>query len=117
MKADIYREALERIIKTEIDDGALMMIVIARAALTRAAETDDWQPISTPPDEKAKCLFWVVPLEAHEAYTSSNGKPIVANFLPHVHMGLYRSWSALSKATHWMPLPSSPNQTDTTNRD
>ena len=66
-----------------------------------------WQPIETAPKD-GDALFWVVPKTADETYLDSNNKPIVTNHEPYLHMGRRGSWSSLSKATHWRPLPAPP---------
>lgn len=68
---------------------------------------NDWQPIETAPrDEEA--FFWVVPKTPEEAYVNTAGDPIFGTFRPYLHRGKFKSWSSLSKATHWMPLPDPP---------
>lgn len=80
---------------------------------TRAAdETSGWRPIGTAPAPKGiPALFWVVPKPADECYADTDGNPIVSpltegriQFCPFGH------WSALSKATHWMPAPLPPEK-------
>lgn len=70
-----------------------------------------WQPIETAPRD-ADLLFWVVSKSAEEAYVDSSGKPIVSHAPPRLHRGRFGSWSALSKATHWRPLPEPPPTLD-----
>ena len=68
-----------------------------------------WQPIET-----CNCsihdelFFWIVPKTADETYRDTSGNPIVATFSGYIHRGKLRTWGGLSKATHWMPLPSPP---------
>ena len=69
----------------------------------------DWQPIVTAPQEEP-VLFWVVPKTADEAFVNSRGDPIVGVFAPYIFFGRFECWSSLSKATHWMPLPSPPTE-------
>lgn len=68
----------------------------------------NWQPIDTAP-RYGMALFWVVPKTADEAYCDTSGNPITyTDPSGWVFMGRYRTWSAMSKATHWMPLPTRP---------
>lgn len=53
-------------------------------------------------------FFWIVPKNAAEAYTDTSGRPLVVDHAPYLHKGRYGTWGALSKATHWMPLPLPP---------
>lgn len=70
-----------------------------------------WREIETAPRD-CVALFWVVPKEPAESYCDTSGKPIVAKFEPYLHRGRFGTWSALSKATHWMPareIPAPPS--------
>lgn len=72
-------------------------------------EFSTWQPIeSSPKDAHTRSLFWVVAKTADEAWCDSRGQPVVGDVVPNVRCGLYGTWSALCKATHWMPLPPPP---------
>ena len=78
------------------------------ALIASAQETPDgWQPIETAPKD-ADVFFWVVPKTPDEAYTDTSGKPICVQHPPYLLRGKLRTWGALSKATHWMPLPVPP---------
>ena len=56
------------------------------------------------PEEGEKVFYWVVP---SSGFSDTSGNPILAT-KPHLHIGTYRSWGALYRATHWMPLPNPP---------
>lgn len=73
----------------------------------------EWQDITTAPRD-GTALFWIVPKTAEESYCDTDGKPIVGVFRAYLKMGSYNCWGALSKATHWMPLPSPPVDEGTT---
>jgi hypothetical protein len=78
---------------------------IARAASPAPA----WQPIETAPTNEA-VDFWIVPKTAAESYVDTSGKPIVSrSSSPHRFTGRFKTWGALYKATHWMPLPPPPS--------
>jgi hypothetical protein len=69
-----------------------------------------WQPISTAP-RKDRAMFWVrVRTVKDPHFTDTDGRPILAaqDLPPYVHIGPYGSWSSLSMATHWMPIPTAP---------
>lgn len=69
--------------------------------------SDAWRPIDTAPRSE-KAIFWIVPKLPEEAFVNSQGHPIFSTYTPQLHVGIYGSWSSLSKATHWMPLPTPP---------
>lgn len=79
----------------------------APVAPTMTAPTRDWQSISTAPKD-IEVFFWIVPRTADESYTDTSGRPITASFTPYLLKGKHGWWSALAKATHWMPLPAGP---------
>jgi hypothetical protein len=81
-----------------------------------ASPADPWQPIETAP-RNAEVFFWIVPKTPEESYTDSSGKPIVGDFQPFLHRGKFKTWGGLSKATHWMPLPTPPRATGEGARD
>ena len=64
----------------------------------------NWQPIDTAP-RRGEAFFWIVPKTADETYYDTSGKPILANVQPFWKLCQFGWWSALMKATHWMPLP------------
>lgn len=70
-----------------------------------------WRPIETAPRDE-EVFFWLVPKRPEEAYLDTSGNPIVSGHRPYLHRGRVNSWPALSKATHWMPLPPAPHSTD-----
>jgi len=81
---------------------------IATTSRREARVGQQWQPIETAPREEI-VHFWIVPKTADETYRDTSGDPIVCNHVPYLHKGRYASWGALSKATHWMPLPQAPD--------
>jgi hypothetical protein len=88
-------------------------LVAERAALVaeRAAwqqGVPQWQPIETAPKEE-DVWFWCVPKTAAEAFVDTSGHPIVGTHQPYLHRGKWNTWSSLTKATHWMPLPAPPD--------
>lgn len=70
-----------------------------------------WQPIETLTDPDREVFLWCVPKTVDETYVDTSGRPIVSNHQPYLHRGKLKSWGALSKATHWMPLPDPPTGT------
>ncbi len=70
----------------------------------------EWQPIETLHADlvNTRLFFWIVPKTPEEAYCNTSGDPIFGTFEPYLMIGKYKSWSSLSKATHWMPLPAAP---------
>lgn len=59
----------------------------------------NWQPIETAPTD-VRVIFWLEPLDlANRDFCGLSG----------VFLGRFKSWPALSKATHWMPLPGCPS--------
>lgn len=89
--------------------------------LYRDVEVVDYEPCnpwrsidSAPRDEYL--MFWIVPLGVDDCYTDTSGNPIRIDFKPHIMLNKYGRWSALSKATHWMPLPIPPNDKDLARR-
>lgn len=71
-------------------------------------EPQGWQPIETAPRDE-EVFFWVVPKTPEEAFIDTSGKSIFGTHGPHWHRGRLKTWSSLSKATHWMPLPAPPD--------
>jgi Protein of unknown function (DUF551) len=81
------------------------------AALSSAAPArETWQPIETLPESRhnEQMLFWVIPKPPEECPRDTSGNSIFGGGQPHIEMIKFRCWSSLSKATHWMPLPSPP---------
>lgn len=66
-----------------------------------------WQLMDSAPRD-IECLFVIVPKTADESYVNTNDKPIVSAFEPCIDKCKYGSWSSLSKAVLWMPLPRIP---------
>jgi hypothetical protein len=93
------------------DIPAAIAVLRADGELWEALQTDiacmGWRQIDTAPRDR-EALFWVVPKPPEDTYVDSAGHPIVVTFTPYLFKGHYGSWSSLSKATHWMPLPTSP---------
>lgn len=83
--------------------------ILAAAVAILDEPTEVWRPIETAPRDE-ECFFWVVHKDETEAFTDTDGRPIIASGDPYLHKGKYGSWSALSKATHWMRLPSPPQR-------
>lgn len=74
-----------------------------------AAPRGQWLPIAEYDRAVSpEALFWLVPKSADESYTDTSGKPIVASFKSYMVHGRYGCWSALTKATHFYPLPAAP---------
>ncbi len=71
----------------------------------------NWQPIETAPENET-CLFWIIPRPPEECWCNTSGEPIYSWSKPEVRMTRKECWSALDKATHWMPLPGAPNVWD-----
>jgi hypothetical protein len=69
---------------------------------------DGWLPISTVPNGHEEFEFWVEPKLPGESYVDTSGTPIVSTNLGFRHIGKYRTWGSLSKATHWRRCPSPP---------
>jgi hypothetical protein len=69
---------------------------------------DGWLPISTVPNGHEEFEFWVEPKVPGESYVDTSGTPIVSTGLGFRHIGKYRTWGSLSKATHWRRCPSPP---------
>ena len=68
-----------------------------------------WQPIETAPRDGSTAVFWIVPVQEHEArYADTSGNPMFGTHKPYMEMTVYGRWSSLSRATHWMPLPAPP---------
>ena len=64
----------------------------------------EWQPIATFPKDLTTGIFWVEALTADDPhFVNTSGEPILSRVKPHIHIGHYRGWSSLEKATHWMP--------------
>ena len=81
------------------------------SATPEPAPPSGWQPIATLPIHRHEdqLFFWVVPKPPEEAYCNTSGDPIVGTFTPYRFLGKYKTWSSLSKATHWaQPLPIGP---------
>jgi hypothetical protein len=78
--------------------------------LRKAVETrdDGWLPISTVPNGHEEFEFWVEPKLPGESFVDTSGTPIVSTGLGFRHIGKYRTWGSLSKATHWRRCPSPP---------
>ena len=66
-----------------------------------------WRAIESAPKDR-EVFFWCVPKTPDEAYMDTSGNSIFSIHEPFLHRGHFGSWSSLSKATHWMPLPSAP---------
>ena len=79
---------------------------------SRPAETR-WHPIDARTPREDRVFFWVVPKTADESYTNTSGEPITSNHKGYRHEGKWGTWGALSKPTHWMPLPAPPRDADT----
>jgi len=73
----------------------------------QAREAQAWQPIETAPKSE-RVFWWIVPKTAEESYCDSSGAPIVSTYAPFRREGRWGSWSVLSKAIYWMPLPPAP---------
>lgn len=81
-----------------------------RALLASLPSERTWHPIETHDGGDREALFWIVPKTPEEAYCGTSGNPIFGTFTPYLFKGKSRCWSSLSKATHWMPLPSPPSE-------
>lgn len=81
-------------------------------SVSTPAAPPPWQPMDTfrAHMRETEWFFWCVPKTADETYCDTSGKPIVSRAAPYLHRGKYKSWGSLSKATHFMPLPSPPGQ-------
>lgn len=68
-----------------------------------AREAQAWKPIETLPSDLHETLlvFWIVPKTPEEAPCNTSGHSIFSTFTPYLMRGKYRTWSSLSKATHW----------------
>ena len=71
----------------------------------------EWQPIETAPKDVV-ALFWVRPgtAEDGEWFADTSGKPILSKGPARIFMGQRNTWSSLTVATHWMPLPPPPKE-------
>lgn len=63
-----------------------------------------WRRYDPEAPPRARAIFWTVP---NDGFLDGSGKPIVSTHSG-LHIGMSRSWSSLQRATHWMPLPDSP---------
>jgi Protein of unknown function (DUF551) len=68
----------------------------------------EWQPMETLPEHEGELLFWIVPKTSEEAGIDMDD-PMFGTHDPYLFKGTFQSWSSLSKATHWMPLPQPPS--------
>lgn len=89
--------------------------VARAAALRKWADTlgeHEWHPIETAPRD-VDALFWVRPTTKEDGgwFADTSGNPILSKGEGGIQMTRYGRWSALSKATHWMPLPAAPQVT------
>jgi hypothetical protein len=68
-----------------------------------------WQPIETAPKDVV-AMFWVRAgtLADGRWFANTSGEPIFGGGPPRIHVGKHATWSSLSVATHWMPLPDPP---------
>lgn len=68
-----------------------------------------WQPIETAPKNET-ALFWVRPGTVGDGryFSDTSGNPILGRGPAHIHIGKFATWSSLSIATHWMPMPPPP---------
>lgn len=97
----------------EVIDGDLALTVKALRAFKASQNEpsgDGWQPISRVPNGDEVRMFWVRPKRPEESYVNSSGQPVVSGGEPHIHIGKYLSWSSLSTATHWRPMPGPPSE-------
>jgi hypothetical protein len=92
--------------KRVMSERRSMLERLADAAGTPRAP-HGWQPIETCPRDQ-EVFFWLVPKTAEESYADTSGWPIVSHHAPYWRRGRWQSWGALSKPTHWMPLPDPP---------
>lgn len=69
----------------------------------------EWQPIETAPQD-LDALFWIVAKTSEEAGMDMSPGLLFVD-APALFMGRFQSWSSLTKATHWMPLPDPPKDT------
>lgn len=92
------------------EDQALWALFGTRvfSAATQALVEPQWLPIEAAPNNEV-ADFWVIPKPAEECPTDTSGNPITSNHLPFRYTGRLKTWSSLSKATHWMPLPAAPS--------
>ena len=108
-----YVDELLTLIEPKLDDISQVAVAEMNYLRERIAEME-WRPISTAPkDVNAKAMFWVRPLTIQDDhFADTNGQPILFLHEPYIHMGGYGTWSSLSKATHWMPLPEPPKENE-----
>jgi hypothetical protein len=83
-------------------------------ALDAQEAANQWRPIDPAAPPAGIVWFWVRPKTAKESYTDTSGRPITCATEPRRHLGIYKSWSALEIATHWLPLPAPPAPDATT---
>ena len=69
----------------------------------------EWQPIKTAPKDEI-ALFWVRPGTLADGwwFADTSGNPILVQGPSRIFMGRRNTWSSLTVATHWMPLPEPP---------
>lgn len=82
-------------------------VVLALVAAARE-RAQTWRECNCATPPAGEVFFWIVPKTADETYLDTSGRPIVSTHAPYLHRGQWGSWGALSKATHWMPLPEPP---------
>jgi hypothetical protein len=100
-------EMLEKLWK-ERDELRETLAQIARGQSASETRDDGWLPISTVPNGHEEFEFWVEPKLPGESFVDTSGTPIVSTGLGFRHIGKYRTWGSLSKATHWRRCPSPP---------
>lgn len=89
------------------DDGEIDMHGIA---VVGPGSNKQWRPISTAPKDIV-ALFWIRPGTVADGnyFVTTSGKPIITDGPPRILMCRYGTWSSLSVATHWAPLPEPPD--------